>query len=324
MWSTVTSALQEKGYTTRTAEVMISSLRISTKKQYQCYLKQFIRFTSKNLIDVNHMDLIKYLEHMFFNSKLGYSALNTIRSSVSTMMDLVNNDPIGQHTAVKRFMKGVYNKRPSLPRYENTWNPDIVIKHLDHDSVGLSLLNHSKKVATLLALCSLQRISTLVKLKLKDISFSTDQVEIRITDLMKQSRPSFHKTHMTFRLFLEAPNVCIMRQLELYISRTSDIRNGTETLFIRSTPPHTSISTDTMSNWIKTTLHVAGVDDKYKAHSTRAAGASKAHAQSLCVDDILKAGGWKRESTFRKFYHKPLASNASANVSESILKVNLK
>ena len=54
-------------------------------------------------------------------------------------------------------------------------------------------------------------------------------------------------------------------------------------------------------------LAQAGVDtSKFSAHSTRAASTSKA-AVSLPVDVILATAGWTNESTFRKFYNKPVS-----------------
>ena len=49
---------------------------------------------------------------------------------------------------------------------------------------------------------------------------------------------------------------------------------------------------------------------KFKAHSTRSAAASKA-SRLIHTDDILKHIGWSRESTFQKFYNKPVIAGKS-------------
>ena len=52
-------------------------------------------------------------------------------------------------------------------------------------------------------------------------------------------------------------------------------------------------------------LTEAGIDtDLFKGHSVRTAAASAAHKAGASIKDILKAGNWRRESTFRKFYYK--------------------
>ena len=48
----------------------------------------------------------------------------------------------------------------------------------------------------------------------------------------------------------------------------------------------------------------------FKAHNTRAASASKAN-QTVRIDAVLKHIGWSTESTFRKFYQKPIVDTDS-------------
>ena len=71
--------------------------------------------------------------------------------------------------------------------------------------------------------------------------------------------------------------------------------------------PYSAVTASTVGQWIKTLLGQAGVDtSKFSAHSTRVASTSKA-AVSVPVDVILATAGWRDESTFRKFYNKPVS-----------------
>ena len=64
---------------------------------------------------------------------------------------------------------------------------------------------------------------------------------------------------------------------------------------------------DTVSRWIKNVFEKAGVNTKvFSAHSTRAAAASAAHSNNVPISTIVEAAGWSRESTFQKFYDKPV------------------
>ena len=79
-------------------------------------------------------------------------------------------------------------------------------------------------------------------------------------------------------------------------------------LFISYTKPHKAVSPDTVSRWIKTTLVDAGIDtSKYSAHSTRSASTSAAKGNNISIPTIMKIAGWSQESTFTKFYDKPVA-----------------
>ena len=49
-----------------------------------------------------------------YQQGLGNSSLNTARSALSTFMCVDNNQSVGSHPLIKRFMKGVFSNRPAL------------------------------------------------------------------------------------------------------------------------------------------------------------------------------------------------------------------
>jgi hypothetical protein len=65
-----------------------------------------------------------------FKSGLGYSSINTARCALSSYFSLDNSVNISSNVLVKRFMKGVYTLRPALPKYNVTWDVNVVyLKH---------------------------------------------------------------------------------------------------------------------------------------------------------------------------------------------------
>ena len=59
----------------------------------------------------------------------------------------------------------------------------------------------------------------------------------------------------------------------------------------------------TIARYVKLFLGQVDIDvTVFSAHSTRSASTSKGNNLSLTIDDIHKAGGWKRNSTFRKYF----------------------
>ena len=60
---------------------------------------------------------------------------------------------------------------------------------------------------------------------------------------------------------------------------------------------------------VKTVLNLAGIDTaKYTAHSTCSASMSAAKTMDIAIDIIMESAGWTQESTFVKFYKKPITS----------------
>ena len=106
--------------------------------------------------------------------------------------------------------------------------------------------------------------------------------------------------------------LCPVAHIEEYVKRTSDIRGDQCKFFISCQKPHKEVSGNTVSCWPKNMLELAGVDTtKFGAHSTRAATTSAAKAMNMPIDIIMQSAGWPRESTFGKYYHKPVATQAN-------------
>ena len=93
-----------------------------------------------------------------------------------------------------------------------------------------------------------------------------------------------------------------MFTLHLYYNEvTQPLRRNSSKL------PHNEVSGSTTGRWLKTCLSLANIDvNVYQAQSTRNASTTKA-PQLLPIDVVMKLAGWSQESTFRKFYDKPLA-----------------
>ena len=54
---------------------------------------------------------------MIFNTDVGYSVLNTAKSALLTIIKGEFEQSIGKDPLICRFIKGVSEKRPSLPGY---------------------------------------------------------------------------------------------------------------------------------------------------------------------------------------------------------------
>ena len=85
---------------------------------------------------------------------LTYSSLNTARSALSTVILMPNGNTFENHPLVTRLMKGVFESRPTLPRYNSIWNLSTVLDFIKTlgPNEELSLKNVTLKCVTLVAL----------------------------------------------------------------------------------------------------------------------------------------------------------------------------
>ena len=68
-----------------------------------------------------------------------------------------------------------------MPRYVATWDPQIVLDYSERMGNNLTLLDLTHKCATLLALTSYQKVSTLHSLEVNDIRFHSNKQSLPLT-----------------------------------------------------------------------------------------------------------------------------------------------
>ena len=112
-----------------------------------------------------------------FNSGIGYSSLNTLRSALSAAVLPVDGVAMGSHPLVKRLMKGSFNLKPPTPRYSHTWDVSTVLNYLKGlgGNSDLSMKQLTMKLVVLIALVTGQRCQTLSLLNLNCAQITHDQ-----------------------------------------------------------------------------------------------------------------------------------------------------
>ena len=252
-----------------------------------------------------------------------YSAINSAKSAVTMFIALATGRNFNNEALLfSKFMKGIFALRPSLPKYGATWDVSVVLDHLDKLSPpdSLSLLQLTRKLATLLALLSGQRGQTIHLLEVKFIECSSERLILRLKEMLKMSKPGRHLAEIVLPSFSQRPGVCVVSTYQAYIKKTRLLRKGTSRLFLSTLKPHGAAARDTVSKWVKAILLAAGIDFTiFAPHSTRAAATSKAAAKGISISTIMSTAGWEKEDTFRKFYQKPIARDTS--FASSILQV---
>jgi hypothetical protein len=291
---------------------MIQGRRKSSLKLYSGYISQWKNYCSSRNLNYIHASVasgLAFLQSLFLRG-LGYSALNTARSALSSVILLPNAPLFGAHPDVKLFMKGTFNVNPPKARYISTWDPSQVLTFLQtwFPASEISLDKLSMKVAMLILLVTGQRPQILAHLRLTNMKTTSEVIEFILEPLdIKQGRPGFKPQTIQLTQFLANPKICVYRYVSVYISRTALLRKDIKALFLTTTKPHRAASGNTISRWLKCTLQGAGIDiAKFTAGSSRAATTSAAKQSGLPIDQILKAGGWTRQDTFSRFYDKPL------------------
>lgn len=258
-----------------------------------------------DIFDYNVPILLEFFTKEF-QGGAAYGTLNSLRSALSLLI----SSELGSDSRVKRFFKGLQNLKPNKPRYDHTWDPEVVLNYLaglNNEKISLEVL--SKKLAMLLALTTGHRVQTLSLIDTRNIVWNNKGVEIKIPDRIKTTRRNANQPTLFLPHFAEKPEICVVRTLEAYLHRTTDLRPPTcHKLLLAVKKPHHEANPQTLSRWIKGILGESGIDTTiFSAHSTRHASTSAASRKGVSLDVIRKTAGWSSNSdTFARFYDRPL------------------
>ena len=128
----VQQSYDTQGLSEKATSIILQSWRKGTTKQYSFYIKRWTKYCRQKQIDPVSATFPQPLDFLaeLFESGIGYSGINTARAALSSVLKPVDGITFGAQESVKRFLKGVYEARPSSPRYAETWDMSKVLNYL--------------------------------------------------------------------------------------------------------------------------------------------------------------------------------------------------
>ena len=99
--------------------------------------------------------------------------------------------------------------------------------------------------------------------------------------------------------------IILFHQIMYLVFQVAAIRGDFDTFFVSYVAPHKSVTSKTLSRWIKTILASAGVDTKlWDPHAVRSAASShQTTVRHLDLGQICRLADWSLSSgVYQKFY----------------------
>ena len=93
----IRGALTERGLSCQAIDLSLASWQSSTQKQYLTYIHKWVNFCNIANLDIFTTEVTYILEFLtgLFNDGIGYSAINTARSALSTFLGITVAEYIG-------------------------------------------------------------------------------------------------------------------------------------------------------------------------------------------------------------------------------------
>jgi len=102
----VRSLYRKQGFSRAATNIIMSSWRNSTKREYKCYISRWFQYCDRQQISrfsVSVKHVIEFLTEQY-NNGLGYSALNTARGALSSLEIRLNIFSAGLHPSQNTYI----------------------------------------------------------------------------------------------------------------------------------------------------------------------------------------------------------------------------
>ena len=300
--------LQNQRLSGTSKDVIAKSWRPNTWKRYELVFAKWQKFCVPRDVDPFHpavADVINYLSSLL-DAGQGYSSICTAKSAISAILSLDSEQQLSSHPLVKRFIRGVFNTNPPVPRYTAIWDVGMVVTYLQNlgQPSVLDLKSLTYKLVALLTLLSASRVNYISTLSVDAMELKDCVCTFHPQRLLKHSRPGFMGAPLKFTHYPADTRLCVVSTLREYILRRKTLSLSHSQLLVSYRKPHKPVHKETVSRWLKDILLLSGIDTSvFTSHSFRAALTSKAKSADVPIDDILKQGQWSTQLTWMKFYN---------------------
>ena len=313
----MTRALSPFKLSKKTLQFFGFTWRKTTKKTYGSHLRRWSLWAYEKDVPILNPgigDILDFLR-MYFESGVGYGAINSARCALSLILPRDNGATVGEHFLIKWFCKSCHEQRPPQPRYADFWSVDKVLLWIidlgGNKQMSLKLLSY--KLTLLMLLVSSQRGQTILALHTDRMDCRSKSITFRMRTLLKHNQLGQPLDAITFYAYPKNKNLCVVRTLTRYLERTERNRRGRTQLLLSYICPQAPISRATLARWTMNVLSLAGIDtSKYKGHSTRGASASSAQVMGASLNAIMRNASWKDAKSFAVHYHKTIEDPGEA------------
>ena len=323
---------QKLGFSGRAARVWSGVLRESTSRLYQSRWKIICgwrRWRGVAPVNATVPVVVDFLIHLRQDKGLSVSAVKGYCSALNSVLALKGRDLAASReitTLLRSFARSVNPVELCPP----AWDVSLVLQSLTRAPYEpLRTCEErflAQKTLFLLALASAKRIGELHALSYR-VSHTRDWGEVSfafVTGFVAKTQDlsSFAPRFEGF-IVPALPNarknrngrlLCPVQAVKVYLDHTASHRPRCERLFVTAGRSKKEISKTTVSFWLRKTIsrayELSGTAlpvPAPRARETRGIAPSILFRKNFAVDQVLKAGTWRRHTTFTCHYLRDIA-----------------
>jgi site-specific recombinase XerD len=281
-----------------TWDTIEAALAPNTRRAYKSVFSSFLRYigqANRTVENARVIDVLSFLQELV-DEKRAKSTIRVAHAALSHYFVLYQREDLLKSPMIKFHFSGAQNLAPVPEQKWIIWDPEIPLRFLLSRPLPTRFRQAGQEALLLLLLATGIRVSDAWRLG-KKMNVFEDVASIAFLEARKTgvSPPQLIRRYEISRL-------CPVRAIELYLRLALPKRKVVEKEFLFISSMGVRASVDTLRHWVVDLLLISGV--KATAGSCRSASTSAACLRDMKVDDIMKTAGWKRESTFRRYYHR--------------------
>ena len=168
----------------------------------------------------------------------------------------------------------------------------------------------NRRITCLFLLATGQQFKALGLMKHRDFSWGAGRCTLRYTSKMKSNDPGRNPLILNFEEF-GVNELCVYSYLKEYMGR-EELKGAGEAVFATTRSPHVAAAQETLTRYVRCTMAEAGIDmGIFTPNSCHHAFTSAAARTPVPLATIIMAAGWTSETTFRRFYNRPLSTRGT-------------
>ena len=323
---------RKSGFSGRAARVLSGVLRESSSRLYQLRWRIFCGWCrGRGVAPVNATVpvVVDFLIHLRQDKGLSVSAVKGYCSALNSVLALKGRDLAASReitTLLRSFARSVNPVELRPP----AWDVSLVLQSLTgapYEPLWTCEERFlAQKTLFLLALASAKRIGELHALSYR-VSHTRDWGEVSfafVTGFVAKTQdpsslaPRFEGFSVpalqNARKNRNGRLLCSVRAVKVYLDRTASHHPRCERLFVTAGRSKKEISKTTVSFWLQKTIsrayELSGTAlpvPAPRARETRGIAPSILFRKNFAVDQVLKAGTWRRHTTFTRHYLRDIA-----------------
>ena len=179
--------LKQKGFNDGAIDLIQNNIK--SIKTYKALWKKFCDYCVGQKTDpfTCPIPVVSNYLHFLFQKGLKYRSVCTHASTISKYHHLVSDRPVGVHPYITEVLKGIFLKNPPIPKYQSTWNVDVLLEHLasQHPPECLSLRDLTTKTLSLVKLSTNARTSSLLLISSDSVKFDKNEIVFKLKWIIK-------------------------------------------------------------------------------------------------------------------------------------------